>query len=746
MTFWARARSARLAWSLWALCVMLIASSLLLDILTPDFLVPPERPSLILAVSTALLSLACPTVGAVVVSRLPANPTGWIFCGIGVLYGVRRFAVAYADHALLYRPWLPGGEFAAWISTWLDFSGLVALGVFLVLLFPNGRLPSRRWQVVAWVAVFGAAMIGLGEALRFGPLPGYYYVRNPLGVADATGGWLPAYWLLEASGFVGGVLLSVSCLAAIVSMILRLRRARRDERQQIMWFACAAFPAIVGAAVILVDRTIEEFSLLTMERAVHPALQMAANFELFVREDRTLSPLTELRLETTFELLAALVLFIVPVFTGVAILRHRLYDIDVVINRTLVYGTLTAAVVTFYVLLVAVFGALLRIGTEGNLAISLLATGLVAVLFHPLRERLQRGVNRLMYGERQDPYAALSRLGRRLEATLEPGVVLPTIVETVAGALKIPYAAIALKEGDGFTTAATYGSPEGEPTVLPLVRQDEMVGRLILSPRTPNEPFSPDDRRLLEDLARQAGAAVHAVRLTADLQRSRERLITAREEERRRLRRDLHDGLGPTLAGLALGLDVARKLTDREPEEAGGLLFRLEEQTKEAVADIRRLVYGLRPPALDDLGLVAAIRQQAEAFGFVEIQEGEQRDGPGPLFSLKAPKELPHLPAAVEVATYRIAQEALTNVAHHARARSCRVRLAIDEGVLDLVVEDDGVGVQRNRSAGVGLSSMSERAEELGGTCVVEAVPTGGTRVLARIPLPAWESDDKEAT
>lgn len=731
-----------LAWSLWALCLVLAASSLLLDILTPEFLVPPERTDFVLNLSTVLLSLACPTVGALVVSRLPANPIGWIFCGMGLLYGVRRFAVAYSDHALLYRPWLPGGEYAAWVSTWLGFSGLAALGVLLVLLFPEGRNLSRRWRAVARAAVCGAALIGLGDALRFGPLEGYYYVRNPVGVAGTTVGVLPTHLLLEASVLVGGTLLSVGCLACVISLILRLRRSTGEARQQLNWFACAAVPAVIGATVILVDRAVEEFTLLFLDIPFRPAILVARNIQFLVRDDRSLGPLVDLRLETTFEFLSALALFIVPVFTGVAILRHRLYDIDLVINRTLVYGALTAAVVSLYVLLIAIFSELFRMGAGNNLVVSLLATGLIAVLFQPLRQRLQRSVNRLMYGERDDPYAALSRLGRRLEATLEPGVVLPTIVETVAGALKIPYAAIALKEGDGFTTVATYGSPEGEPTILPLVRQDEMIGRLILSPRTPNEPFSPDDRRLLDDLARQAGAAIHAVRLTADLQRSRERLITAREEERRRLRRDLHDGLGPTLAGLALGLDVARKLTDREPEEASGLLFRLEEQTKATVADIRRLVYGLRPPALDDLGLVPAIRQQAEAFGFVEIQEGEQRDGPGPAFSLKAPKELPPLPAAVEVAAYRIAQEALTNVAQHARARTCRVRLAIDEGVLDLVVEDDGVGVQRNRNAGVGLSSMRERAEELGGTCVVEAAPTGGTRVLARIPLPAWESDD----
>jgi signal transduction histidine kinase len=720
--------------------MVLAASSLLLDFLTPDFLAPPERPDLVLTLSTVLLSLACPTVGALVASRLPANPTGWIFCGMGLLYGARRFAVSYSDYALLYRPSWPGGEYAAWVSTWLGFSGLAALGVLLVLLFPEGRLLSRRWRAVAWATVCGAVMVGLGEALRFGPLPGYYYVRNPVGVAGTAVGALPAYRLFEISIFVGGTLLSAGCLACLVSLTLRLRRSAGEVRQQLNWLACAAVPAVIGAAVIMVDRSVEEFTLLSLDRPVRPALRVAENLEFFVRDDRILGPLAELRLEITFELLAALALFVVPVFTGVTILRYHLYDIDVVINRTLVYGALTAAVATFYVLLVAVFGALFRIGTEGNLAISLLATGLVAVLFQPLRERLQRAVNRLMYGERQEPYAALSRLGRRLEATLEPGVVLPTIVETVAGSLRIPHAAIALNGEDGFTTVANYGSPAGEPTIVPLVRQDETVGRLILSPRTPNEPFSPADQRLLEDLARQAGAAIHAVKLTADLQRSRERLITAREEERRRLRRDLHDGLGPTLAGLALGLDVARRLTGRESEEASGLLSRLEGQTKEAVADIRRLVYGLRPPALDDLGLVPAIRQQAEALGFVE---GEQHGGPDPVFCVEAPQKLPHLPAAVEVAAYRIAQEALSNVAQHALARVCRVRLSIDEGVLDLVVEDDGVGIHRNRSAGVGLSSMRERAEELGGTCSVEAASTGGTRVFVRLPVPSPGKDER---
>ena len=421
---------------------------------------------------------------------------------------------------------------------------------------------------------------------------------------------------------------------------------------------------------------------------------------------------------------AVFALLFVPVFTYIAILRYRLYDIDVVINRTLVYGALSACVVGIYVLAVVALGALFQ--AQGNLAVSLLATGLVAVLFQPLRSRLQRGVNRLMYGERDDPYAVISRLGRRLEATLAPETVLPTLVETIAQALKLPYAAILLKEGEGFRTAAAYGSPRGEPETLPLVYQREEIGRLVLSPRAPGEGFSDADRSLLEDLARQAEVAVHAVRLTSDLQHSRERLVTTREEERRRLRRDLHDGLGAQLAGLNVQAGALRRLIPRDPDAADELVVELREELRSAIADIRRLVYDLRPPALDDLGLVEALRRLAERYG----SEDEQLR-----VSVEAPEDLPNLPAAVEVAVYRITQEALTNVARHARAKSCVVRLAVNEDVA-LEIVDDGVGIPAERSAGVGLSSMRERASELGGSCVVEAAPKGGTRVLVRLPLP----------
>jgi signal transduction histidine kinase len=583
-----------------------------------------------------------------------------------------------------------------------------------MLLFPDGRLLSRWWQIVAWTTVLGAMLAALADGFYPGRLATHGYVENPIGAMGVVGRELNTYGSLAGSKILASALLLVSTLAALFSPLARLQAARGDERQQLKWFSYAAVPAAVCLSVFLVEVMISNYTINSMFETM----------DIMDTWKDTVSILSFTDYDVFYgtSYVPALALLILAVFTCVAILRYRLYDIDLLINRTLVYGALSAGVVGIYVLTVVGLGALFQ--ARGNLGVSLLATGAVAVLFQPLRNRLQRGVNRLMYGERDDPYAVLSRLGRRLEATIAPEAALTTIVQTIAQALKLPYVAILMKEGEGFRSAAAYGSPTEEPDT---------------------------DRRLLEDLSRQAEVAVHAVRLTADLQRSRERLVATREEERRRLRRDLHDGFGPTLASLALGLNVARKLmAGNELQDADGVLARLEHETEETVADVRRLIYGLRPPALDDLGLIAAIRQQAESQGMVgapiDTRTDEYRENEL-VFRMEAPEELPPLPAAVEVAAYRIAQEAITNIARHARARTCRVRLSVDEAadVLRLEVTDDGVGMPEGRPAGVGLSSMRERALELGGACDVEPISTGGTRVVARLPLPTSEERPERA-
>jgi signal transduction histidine kinase len=423
-----------------------------------------------------------------------------------------------------------------------------------------------------------------------------------------------------------------------------------------------------------------------------------------------------------------LVLILIPLSFGAAILRYRLWDIDILINRTLVYGSLTLSIAAIYVVVVGGLGTLFQ--TQANLLISLLATVLVALLFQVWRDRLQRGVNRLLYGQRDEPYQVLARLGQRLESTLAPDALLPAITETIAQALKLPYVAIESRGSEDKEPIASYGVPISEPLQLALVYQGETIGRLLLAARARGESMTPTDQRLLADLLPQVGLAVHAAhlttdlqRLTIDLQRSRERLVAAREEERRRLRRDLHDGLGPQLASQALTLTAASKLLRQDADATEALLLDARRHAQEAITDIRRVIYALRPPSLDDLGLLGALREQSVHYQTSGVQ-----------ITIQAPATLGTLPAAVEVACFRIVQEALTNVVRHAQARTCVVTLVLED-TLQLAVIDDGCGMPEEHRAGVGLTSMRERAAELGGTCVIEPAPGGGTRVYTQLPL-----------
>ena len=291
----------------------------------------------------------------------------------------------------------------------------------------------------------------------------------------------------------------------------------------------------------------------------------------------------------------------------------------------------------------------------------------------------------------------------------------------MAKTLKLTYVSIEL---DDSTCATSGAGPRGEPLVIDLAFQGKHVGRLLLGRRVPTEVFSIDERRLFDDVARQVAVAAYAVSLTDDLQRSRERLVLAREEERRRVRRDLHDGLGPTLAGIALQLDAAREHLHGDVGAADELLGTLVDQTRASITDIRRLVDDLRPPALDELGLTSALREQASRF-------------PGMQVDVLDPEGVAGLPAAVEVAAYRIATEALTNAARHAGAGRCTVTLAVN-GALHLDITDDGRGLPPGWRAGTGVSSIRERVAELGGSCSLAAAPGGGTVVSARLPvLPA---------
>jgi two-component system NarL family sensor kinase len=668
--------AARIAWSVWPFSLLLVALMVGLRGLN-------SQASVHVGENVAIVLLfALP--GALIARRRPTNPIGWLLCAIGITQGLSGLGGAYGDYVLLTRPGsLPGGVVGLLVNDMLHWAilGLVPL---VILLFPDGKLPSRRWRPIALLIWSALGLVTLAGTAQPGPIGGSQapgVPQNPLGIESLRGviGWVgPGSYLF----------LQLLMVASWVALVLRLRGARSTERQQLKWLAYATFFLAV------------------------------AQIGLFI------TPLP------AWIALVAYGLFTVGI--AIAILRHRLFDIDVVINRTVVYVTLSALVVGLYVGSVSLLGAVFHQRT--TLEVSLLATAVVAVLFQPIRDRLQQAVNRLLYGDRQDPYAVLARLGQQLEATTAADAMLPTAAETIAGALRLPYVAITVDRAGAQQRVASWGCEVDGVLELPLAHHGEQLGRLVLGPRAPGEEFSPADRRLLADLARQVGVAAHSVGLTTDLQRSREQLVTTREEERRRLRRDLHDGLGPTLAGVAFGIQAARNLLRRDPSEADALLDQALADTHASVTDIRRLVYDLRPPALDELGLVSALQEQAAHFQ-APTTEPLAAASSHLQVRVEAPEKLPPLPAAVEVASYRIALEGITNVARHATATTCAVRIAVNHG-LEVEVVDDGRGLRAGWRPGVGLTSMRERAGELGGSCVLEPGPSGGTRLLAHLPLP----------
>ncbi|MGQ0603128.1 MAG: sensor histidine kinase [Anaerolineales bacterium] len=457
------------------------------------------------------------------------------------------------------------------------------------------------------------------------------------------------------------------------------------------------------------------------------------------------APISYLLYQTAAYVLMLLTLPILPITIVFSVLKFRLWDIDPVLSNSLVYGLLTIGVLGVYMVIVGGLGALLQMA--GSFWISLFAAGVVAALFQPLRAWLQRRVNHMLYGQRDEPYEVLSQLGHDLQAARDADTVVNTIAGTVARALKLPYAALRLKRGEIMETVAATGTPADGIVTFPVRYQAEVLGELLVAPRAPGESFNRTERRLLEDIAQQAGVAAHTLRLNVELQQALERTVLAREAERRTLRRDLHDHLAPALSGLMLKMDAIRNFVGNDDSAAQRMLGELRQQTQTAVGEIRTLAYNLRPPALDDLGLVAAIREVASQLSTptLPLPEGEGR-GEGepqslngvwpPKFLVTAQQPLPPLPAAVEAAAYRIAVEALANVARHARARHCWVTLAIHEPrALTLTIEDDGVGFPNEYRAGVGITAMRERASELGGALTLAPRTGGGVIVAASLPI-----------
>jgi len=498
---------------------------------------------------------------------------------------------------------------------------------------------------------------------------------------------------IKPGATVGLAAIAASLVGAVVAARTRLRRAAGEERVQLLWVVWAAATVPVGLLGAWVFESVGGSGLL-------------------------------------IDVGVGVTGVVVPVAIGIGILRHRLFDIELVLSRALTYEALTILVIAVY------GGAVAGLGTvfANHAAAALIGVGVVAVAIEPVHARLRRRVEHWVYGDRSDPYTALRRLSQRVEGIADPAQVVTVVTGAVAEALRVARVNVELDRPGRAAPAAAETDDRESLVRVPLVHHARRLGDLVIHvPR--GRLLSASDRAMVDDLARHAAVAVNAVHLTLDLQESRARLVTAREEERRRLRRDLHDGLGPSLAAMVLKLGAVRA-TVGEPA-AAGLLDQLRADAKAAITEIRRLVEGLRPPSLDEVGLVAALDQHAQTVS------GHGGDQPlvievtgvgGPL----------RLPAAVEVAAYRIAMEAMANVIRHAQATRCLVTVALGEA-LELTIDDNGIGIGTAESAGMGLSSMRERAAELGGSLTAQDRAGGGTRLRAVLPVSPSPSEPAPA-
>jgi two-component system, NarL family, sensor kinase len=621
-----------------------------------------------------LLILAC---ALPILARHPRHSVGWVMAGSSLLWVFDGVAESWASYGLTASPDLPLTGFAVWFVAQLGAFLLVSLPLLLVL-YPDGRLLSGAWGRVSVLTIAMACSLPLllslaparvfeqGERLPVDPgMPS-------LPLADGT------YLALLT---VARPLTLISLLLAVAVVFVRQRRATGLDRARLRW--------LVWAAVMCV--------IVTCSALISP--------------------------NTTITMIALVCcLGVTGVSVAVGILDPEITDVDALMGGTLVYASVAAAVIGLDLALVAGLNALLGDRLDER-DVTLLVLLVAVAAYGPLRVWLGALIRRVLVGRRGDRYDVVAGLAAQLEASNDVREQLPALATAVATAFKLDYVRVEVFGHAGGTLAATHGAEPAATREVSIHYGGEDVGRLVLPARGVRSMLSRRDQTLLFDVVRQAAIAVRSSRLAAELQQSREQLVLAREEDRRRIRRDLHDGLGPVLGGVALRLDAVANAMESDPASARRMIGQSRQDVTDALADVRRLVHGLRPPALDDLGLVDALRQQVERIRPSRL--GIELEAVG----------LPSLPAAVEVAAYRIASEALANTVRHAQASAARLRLVGGPGELVVEVSDDGVGIAPDRTAGVGLRSIRERAEELGGRAEITCPPGDGTRVRAWLPV-----------
>ena len=699
---------ARVAWSIAALGVVLSAATFALVVVNGASIhsLGATNPT------EVVMSLTFALTGGLIASQRQRNLVGWLFLFMSIVMGVSGFGAQYARLAVITDPGLPGAQWALWLFTWLE--GLVypaGAASITLMVIPDGRLPSRRWRGLAGLSVLLTVLIAvvLG-ALGSTPIAGpdnQPTLANPIA--------LPALVALDGGpiGFLwyGGF---VVLLVAAAAPLVRLRRARGDERQQLKWIA---YVVVTTAAITLVPLFGSLF----------------APNSIFGGQDPFL-------LVNLLGFAVAL-----PVAIGFAVFKYRLYDIDIIISRTLVYGSLAVFITAVYIGIAVGIGTLVGSGGKPNLALSIIATAIVAIGFQPVRERVQKVANRLVYGKRATPYEVLSEFSGRVAETYAADDVLPRMAQVLQEGTGAESATVWLRGIAELRPAATYPTGVGEHRSMPMrngslpavpdattsveVRhQGELLGALSVNKRR-GETLTPIEQKLVDDLANQAGLVLKNVGLSADLharldelRASRQRLVHAQDAERRRLERNLHDGAQQHLVALKVKLGLAEVLLSRDPAKAAATLEQLKHDADEALETLRDLARGIYPPLLADKGLVVALESQARK---ATLPVMVQAVGVG------------RYPQDVEATVYFCVLEALQNIQKYAAAAHVVVRLDGSGETLTFVVDDDGAGFDTaTAKKGAGLINMRDRLDALGGDVEVISHPGGGTRVAGRVPVP----------
>lgn len=611
-------------------------------------------------VTNGLMGASFALSGLLIAWHRPRNVLGWLLLGSGLAHATSALM------PLLATVVLDSGGSEVLVTTLVTVfmaSWPWSIGLFLplaVLVFPDGRLPGPRWRPVAWAIALSSPLF-VAEMVTE-PTPALEGMPTGRFATSADLGWL---WTLAE------VRTLAALLVAVAALVVRHRRAGESERRQLLWLLLAG--VVVLAAVL-------------------PWAFVAGT-----------------------PILVLLAIPLVPVAVTIAVIRHQLLDIRAVLSRAVAWLALSLVALLSYVGIVA----LLDTFVARTLGRSAFATVLVALALAPLLPRLQRVVDRWMYGDRRDPVRLAGRLGEHLTTGAELG--MSGVVDSLRLALRLPYVALR----DTTSEVAAVGTSPARTARLPLEYAGRSVGELEIGLRPGETQLAAADRATLTLVAPPLAVALGALGLSADLQATQNRLLATREEERRRLRRDLHDGLGPTLTGLAMSADAGVNVLDHDPEQARMLLASVQHDARSALADVRRLVDGLTPPVLGERGLLSALQQRAEQFR-------GRPDGTTLDVRLVSPHTLPALPEDVAVAAYRIASEALLNIARHALATTVVIEISCAER-LDVLVTDDGAG-HAPWSPGVGLESMRERATQLGGSFEAGPGERGG-RVFASIPV-----------